>query len=50
MTPYYVSYIMLGILDLTKILLRYRILRIDIMVVRTFLGNDNIVIVLFATF
>ena len=41
MTPYYVNYIILGILDLTKNLLRYKILRIDIIVVRIFLENDN---------
>ena len=41
MTPYNVNYIMLGILDLTKNLLRYKILRIDIIVVRIFLENDN---------
>ena len=45
MTPYYVNYIVRRILVLTKIPLEYKICTIIIMVLRTFLRNDNIVVV-----
>ena len=46
MTPYHVNYIVRRILVLTKIPLEYKICTIIIIVLRPFLRNDNIVIIL----
>ena len=45
MTPYHVNYIVRRILVLTKIPLEYKICTIIIIVLRPFLRNDNIVII-----